>query len=135
MRFFLLFASLALAGCASPATAPSPIPSDSPSAIAHVQASVPLGTPADQARQILEKQNYRCKLVPADSSANNGHLDATFAWPPGRMIQTTWRFTLALNDNKVSAINVVITSFGSAGYYQPNVPGANVAPSLVNPKP
>jgi len=134
MKLFLLLTLLALAGCASP-SAPSPIPSDSPSAIAHVQASVPLGTPADQAQQILEKQNYRCKLVPSGSSASAGHLDATFVWPPNRMIQTTWRFTLALTDNKVSAINVVITSFGSAGGYQPTVPGANVAPSLVNSKP
>jgi hypothetical protein len=134
MRLLLILALLALAGCATPAT-PSPIPADSPSAIAQVRASVPLGTSADQAQQILEKQNFRCKLASSDSATGAGHLDATFAWPPGRLIQTTWHFTLALADNKVSAINVVITSFGSAGYYQPDVPGANVAPSLVTSKP
>ena len=125
--FLLLLFFLALAGCASP-SGPPPLSMDGPTAVANVKAFVPLGTPADQAQQLLTQHKFRCKLAPSGD-----YLYASLSWPPGDLLQTTWSFTLKLTDNKVSAINVVITSLGNAGNYQQPLPGGGLSPNINNP--
>jgi hypothetical protein len=73
--------------------------------------------------------------LPSEALAKEGprYLTATLSWPPGNLLQTTWNFTLKLTDNKVSAINVTITSLGPAGNYQPNVPGTGLSNAINNP--
>jgi hypothetical protein len=121
-----LLACLSLAGCATP-KGPPPLPKDNGGAVAQVLQWAPLGTSVAQTQTILDQHGFNCKLTPADSSTG-GYLTASLVWPTDDWLHTTWYFTLKFTDDKLSSVNVTITTLGHGGNYQPVLPpGTNAA--------
>jgi hypothetical protein len=129
---FLAALSLALAGCATPTGSP-PLPNKNNEVVAVVTGWVPLGTSLAQAQTTMQQHGFTCKVLPADNSPAPTALTASITWPPGDFLHTTWDLTFTVQDDKVTALNVAITSLGPAGNYSPSKHGIGVGANAGQP--
>jgi len=102
MRFLPLILFVVLAGCSRAERLSSPA-----EATAQVQRWVAVGTPATDARQVMEQHGFTCSLVTNGTFGTLRGVDYVYCDRlEGSITKQRWQAAIVLVEGKVSAVHV-----------------------------
>ena len=110
-RRLLAAALLLAAGCATTNDAP-PLPENYSGALAQIQKWAPVGTPAAEAKKIMQQHGFKCTLerdtrLSAEQVVDDIYCELVWpATPNASLTQRRWQAFLILSNDKVSNIMV-----------------------------